>query len=345
LLPQIRVVISERSEVGAARRVATDLVEAHGFDATQTGKASLCVTEAATNIIKHAGHGQVLLRVLEHEHIHGLEILALDRGPGMTNVVASMRDGVSTAGSQGTGLGSIARTADHLDIYSPIGAGTVVRAEIWSQPVSSPSLQTAVICLPKTGESVPGDAWAQCTLSGGEQAFMVADGLGHGPEAARAAIAATQVFARRCEDEPAVILETCHKALAATRGAAVSVGRLSARVRKGSFAGVGNVACRMEQGPTRRQFVTHNGTLGHNLRRVQQFDFDFDPAAVVIFHSDGLATHWNLADYPGLAQRHAGVIAAVLYRDHERGGRDDVTVLVIRNHGDPERTGVQRRTP
>jgi hypothetical protein len=99
---------------------------------------------------------------------------------------------------------------------------------------------------------------------------------------------------------------------------------------QGSFAGVGNIACRVESGQTRRQLVSHNGTLGHMMRRVQQFDFPLPVGALLIFHSDGLATHWNLADYSGLAGRHPSVIAGVLYRDHERG-RDDVTVLVVRN--------------
>ncbi len=43
-------------------------------------------------------------------------------------------------------------------------------------------------------------------------------------------------------------------------------------------------------------------------------------------HSDGLATHWSFDRYPGLGQRHPGLVAGVLYRDHRRG-RDDVTVL------------------
>jgi hypothetical protein len=68
------------------------------------------------------------------------------------------------------------------------------------------------------------------------------------------------------------------------------------------------------------------------MRRVQQFDLPLPTNALLLLHSDGLATHWNLADYPGLVGRHPGIIAGVLYRDHERG-RDDVTVLVVRNGG------------
>jgi hypothetical protein len=219
------------------------------------------------------------------------------------------------------------RLADHFEVYAPATNGTVVRLEIWAKPVGPAEIELGVICLPKVGESVSGDSWMTVTTKG-RHSFLVADGLGHGPDAARASLAATRVLEARPDVEPSETIQSCHRALAPTRGAAVAVGRIS--TDKGSFAGVGNIACRVESGDVRRQLVSHNGTVGHMLRRVQQFEFPMPHGALLIFHSDGLATHWNLAEYPGLAARHPGVIAGVLYRDHERG-RDDVTVLVIRN--------------
>jgi len=327
VLPQVQFEISEGSAVGSARRAAVELTQSRGFDATQAGKAGLCVTEAATNILKHAGRGRIVLRVLERGAVFGLEVLAIDRGPGISNFQASVRDGVSTAGSPGTGLGAMTRLANNFEIYAPASKGTVVRLEIWATPVPGPEIELGVVCLPKSGETVPGDSWTAVT-SKGRHTFLVADGLGHGPDAARASLAATRVLEQKPDVEPSDTIQSCHKALAPTRGAAVAVGRISAD--KGSFAGVGNIACRVESGELRRQLVSHNGTLGHMMRRVQQFDFPLPHEALLIFHSDGLATHWNLADYPGLAARHPGVIAGVLYRDQERG-RDDVTVLVVRN--------------
>lgn len=327
MLPQVQFQISERSEVGAARRAAVEMAESRGFDATQAGKVGLCVTEAATNIEKHAGTGRIVLRALERETVAGLEVLAIDRGPGIANLQASLRDGVSTAGSPGTGLGAMMRLADSFEAYAPAAKGTVVRLEIWAKPVPAAPVEMGVICLPKSGETVSGDSWTTVT-SKGRHGFLVADGLGHGPDAARASLAATRVLEARPDDEPAETIQACHRALAPTRGAAVAIAKIVAD--KGSFAGVGNIACRLESGEVRRQLVSHNGTLGHMMRRVQQFDFPMPAGALLIFHSDGLATHWNLADYPGLAVRHPGVIAGVLYRDHERG-RDDVTVLVVRS--------------
>jgi anti-sigma regulatory factor (Ser/Thr protein kinase) len=329
VLPQVQFQISERSEIGAARRAAVELTESRGFDATQAGKVGLCVTEAATNIAKHAGNGKIVLRLLERAGVVGLEVIALDRGPGIPNVQASLRDGESTAGSPGTGLGAMTRLADHFEIYAPAGGGTALRLEIWAKPVPAASIEMGVICLPKSGETVSGDSWTVVS-SKGRHGVLVADGLGHGPDAARASVAATQVLENRPDDEPAETIQSCHRALAPTRGAAVAVARIS--TDKVGFAGVGNIACRIEAGAVRRQLVSHNGTLGHIMRRVQQFDLPLPTDALLLFHSDGLATHWNLADYPGLLGRHPGIIAGVLYRDHERG-RDDVTVLVIRNGG------------
>jgi hypothetical protein len=73
--------------------------------------------------------------------------------------------------------------------------------------------------------------------------------------------------------------------------------------------------------------VSHNGTLGFQFRRLQQFEYAFGTGALLVMHSDGLSARWNLDDHPGLRQRHPAVIAATLHRDHSRG-RDDSTVVV-----------------
>ena len=75
--------------------------------------------------------------------------------------------------------------------------------------------------------------------------------------------------------------------------------------------------------------VSHNGTVGYIMRKVQSIDYPWTDDSLLLMHSDGLATHWNLGRYPGLCQREPSLIAGVLYRDHKRG-RDDVTVVVAR---------------
>ncbi len=291
---------------------------------------ALAVTEATTNIIKHAQRGKLVLRCLERGGIGGIEVLALDRGPGIANMGVSLRDGHSTSGSMGTGLGALSRVSDSMDVYTQPGKGTAVRLEFWAASVPQPARvpEVGAICLAKAGEVACGDQWA-LVPDGSVCSLLVADGLGHGTDAARAARAATEVLAKHPTAVPSELLHLVHLALASTRGAAAAVARFGTLQEQGSFAGVGNIAARVESVTQRRQLVSHNGTLGHTLRKVQEFAFDFPAAAVLILHSDGLSGHWALADYPGLMAKHSGLIAGVLYRDHDRG-RDDVTVVVIK---------------
>jgi anti-sigma regulatory factor (Ser/Thr protein kinase) len=328
---QILLQIDDRTQVGEARRAAVEMAAALGLGDTQAGKVALAVTEAATNIVKHAGTGKILLAPLVRAATVGLEILALDRGPGISNVMASMRDGYSTAGSMGAGLGALSRVSPSFEIYSQPDRGTALRLEIWASAAPPPEaeLEVGAVCLPKAGEEVPGDGW-RLEASGDYRTIMVVDGLGHGPNAARAARAATEAFAAHPSATPGALMKICHGALAATRGAAGAAARIELANNHGSFAGVGNIAARVESTGERRQLVSHSGTLGHVLRRVQEFEFTYPAGALLILHSDGLATRWSSADYPGLLGKHAGLIAGVLYRDHNRG-TDDVTVVVLKN--------------
>ena len=328
---QILLQIDDRTQVGEARRAAVEISATLGLGETPAGKVALAVTEAATNIVKHAGTGKILLRPLVRATAVGLEILALDRGPGISNIMASMRDGYSTAGSMGAGLGALSRISPSFEIYSQPGRGTALRLEVWAgaPPPPEAELEVGAVCLPKTGEEVPGDGW-RLEASGDYRTIMVVDGLGHGPNAARAARAATEAFAAQPSEPPGALMKICHAALAATRGAAGAAARVAPAKNHGSFAGVGNIACRVETSGERRQLVSHSGTLGHVMRRVQEFEFVFPAGALLILHSDGLTTRWSCADYPGLLAKHAGLIAGVLYRDHNRG-TDDVTVVVLKN--------------
>jgi anti-sigma regulatory factor (Ser/Thr protein kinase) len=329
---QVLIQIDDRSQVGEARRAAVQMAQSLAFDATQEGKIALAVTEAATNIVKHAGDGKIVLAPLLRGASVGMELLALDRGPGIANLGASLRDGYSTAGTMGGGLGALSRLSSSFDVYSQPGLGTALRMEIWATQLTPPpdqEIEVGAVCLPKKGEDVAGDGW-RLESSGDYRTILVVDGLGHGPNAAVAARAATDAFAARPTATPAELMQICHGALAATRGAAGAAARVAMTKRRGTYAGIGNISCRVESADERRQLVSHGGTLGHVMRRVQEFEFAFPAGALLILHSDGLVTRWTSADYPGLASKHAGLIAGVLYRDHDRG-RDDVTVVVLKN--------------
>ena len=95
------------------------------------------------------------------------------------------------------------------------------------------------------------------------------------------------------------------------------------------YAGLGNIAGAIVGDAPVRHMVSHNGTAGHEARKFEEFTYPWPEGALVVVHSDGLATHWDLGRYPGLMQREPSLVAGVLYRDFSRR-RDDVTVVVVR---------------
>ena len=94
----IAVTIEEQSQVAEARRTASDIAGRHGFAEADTGRAALVATELATNRVKHGGGGELLVGAYDDGSSHGLELLALDKGPGMANVQACLADGYSSPG-------------------------------------------------------------------------------------------------------------------------------------------------------------------------------------------------------------------------------------------------------
>jgi len=320
--------VADASQVASVRRAAGDLCAQLGFDETGVGEVALLVTEAATNILKHAGHGEILLRIAGG----GIEILALDQGPGMSNFGASAVDGASTAGSYGVGLGAMRRLASLFDVYSAPGKGTAIVMAYWPRNVQHApgSMLHGVVCLPLPGETACGDSWSLAWNATSATALL-ADGLGHGPEAAQASEQAAQVAMQRPTLPAGALLQDIHGALRATRGAAVAVACFDMLAERLQFAGIGNISAHLFQADQqRRQLVSHNGIVGSNMRKVQEFPAGWDAGATLVLHSDGLTSRWDLNDYPGLLHCHPALLAAVLYRDFRRG-RDDVSVLVLRD--------------
>lgn len=331
LAPQHVFPIHHASDVAAARRVGQKLADALGFDDVKAGRLAIVITEAATNILKHAGEGTLyIMRSQAGAEMAGVDVVAVDNGPGIADLGFSLQDGVSTAGTAGTGLGALRRQSDEFDAWSVRAKGAVFFMRLWkAQAPSAPcAVEIGALCVPLAGEEASGDAWAvACTPDGAT--LLGVDGLGHGPEAAKAAAGAIEALERRPHDGPTGVIEAAHQLLRITRGAALSVARVDAGAGVLRFAGIGNVSGTVHDGQTRRTLVSHNGIVGNNMRKVQEFTADFLPGALCILHSDGLQTQWDLDAYPGLFARAPSIVAAVLMRDFSRG-RDDAMVLVAR---------------
>jgi anti-sigma regulatory factor (Ser/Thr protein kinase) len=325
--------VEDASQVGDSRRAAQKLAQAYDFDETLVGRVGIVATELTNNLVKHAGRGELLLQAIDDGQSVTVEMLAIDRGPGMS-VERCMRDGYSTGGTAGTGLGAISRLSTLFDVYSADGQGTVAVSRVAKQaaqgsarPGAMAAPEFGAISVALLGETECGDIWRIASREG-LTAILVADGLGHGPLAATAAAAAAAAFDKQPFDSPAESMQHLHKALSGGRGAAAACAVIDSGSSTLAYAGVGNISGAVVSPERCRGMVSHNGILGAQLLRKQQFEYPCTPKDRVVMHSDGMSARWSLNSYPGLFSRHAAVIAGVLYRDHARP-RDDVTVVVL----------------
>jgi anti-sigma regulatory factor (Ser/Thr protein kinase) len=326
--------VTESSQRGEARRLAVDAAERLGFGAERAGRIGIVVTELAGNLLKHVPNGGSLFfgSVLRGDRA-AIDVVAVDAGPGLADERLAFEDGYSTAGSSGIGLGAVARMSDSFDVYSAPGKGTVIAARIWrdaSAGTGSGNEDVAAggVCGMLEGESVSGDDFAVIDVDGHTR-LVVADGLGHGPGAQEAAAEAIDVFQDCPRDPIAEVLDSMHRRLRPTRGAAVAIADIDPIGRVLTYAGLGNIAGNIVTADGTKNLVSHNGTLGHTVRRIQEFAYELPPDSLVVMHSDGITGRWNLATYAGLSRRAPIVAAAVLYRDFRRG-RDDATALVAK---------------
>jgi anti-sigma regulatory factor (Ser/Thr protein kinase) len=326
-----RIPIDDATRVAEVRRLAVAAAESEGFGERAVEEVAIVATEIATNLLKHARGGEVHLTRLTTLGEPGVEILSIDRGPGMANLQACIADGFSTAGTQGTGLGAISRLADAFDAFSKPGQGTVLVARKFLHTRKTPRTEAwtfGAVKAPYPGETECGDNWS-VRRNGKSTSVIVADGLGHGVLAADASSAAIRAFHAGRAESAAPILESVHLALRATRGAAVAVTYIEPESRRVRYAGLGNIAGVLLGGPRAQFMVSHNGTAGLEARRFQEFEYPLPADGAMVMHSDGLTTSWSVDGYPGLLRRHPSVIAGILYRDASRG-RDDVCVVVGR---------------
>ncbi|HET9625665.1 MAG TPA: SpoIIE family protein phosphatase [Kofleriaceae bacterium] len=326
--------LEDSADVGAVRRRFHSLASSAGLDDARAGDAALIATELASNVLKHARRGGALLGVAARgtgdARQYGVTIAAWDRGPGM-NLEACLRDGMSTAGTRGAGLGAVRRLATRFDAFTFHGKGSVLVATVLpAGPATraTPRFAVGATCVPYPGLTVCGDAWDH-HVDGDRATVLVCDGLGHGDGAADAAAVVLAAF-RAAPDAPLpAIFDRAHRAARATRGAAATVARIDLATREVTVAGVGNVAVWVA-GAAPKQLVTQHGTLGQaaptTIREERQ---PFAPGAALVLCSDGIKSRWSFDDHPGLAARDPATIASVLWRDFARG-RDDASVVVVR---------------
>ena len=327
------VTIDDHSRIAEARRAAALLGHTMGLTAELVAQASLVISELCTNILKYGDRGEVLLSTLHaNGTAYGLDIVALDQGPGIAKFDAAVKDGFSTGGSLGIGLGTMRRAAALFDIYSAAGVGTAVLVRLLEKKVAAPKDDGFTVgsrMTPIRNEIVSGDSWS-CLRFDQTLAVAVVDGLGHGSKAAEAAHAAIDAFHRSVRQVgPAQAIQMAHQALLSTRGAVMAVASIDQQAQTLRFAGLGNISGVVYTHGVAARLVSTDGTVGYGARKARESSAVWTPHSTLILNTDGLSSRWNLAKHPGLLGCHPVLIAALLHRDFARD-TDDATVVVIR---------------
>ena len=326
-----------------ARGAATALARRIGLSGHRAAEVALAVTEAATNVQRHAEDGALLLRVVRSGDEAGVEFLTVDSGPGIPDVSAALTDGASSAGTLGIGLGAVSRLADHFDLHSIPGRGTVMAARFWPRTgdgravvASSPGDSSAAgVTRPISGETVCGDAWAVRAVAGDGGVdrptllVMLCDGLGHGPLAERASQAAVKAFRGTHDLSPQGALEAVHRALRGTRGGAVAVARIEPAAGRVLYCGIGNVSGFLVADRGRRALLSAPGIVGAHMRRLRTFEEPLPEHGALVMHSDGLTERWDPGTLPGLLGHSPLVMAGQLLRE-AAVRRDDASVVVVK---------------
>jgi anti-sigma regulatory factor (Ser/Thr protein kinase) len=313
--------IQDPSQISVARRIASEIAQAVGMDEQRIAALNVVIVELANNLLQHAGGGRVYVQYIAP--IGALDVAAVDHGRGMANVDRCLTDGFSTASTPGLGLGAVRRFATRFGAYSVLDRTTVVAARMSE---SKPVPEMSVICVAMDGETLSGDSWA---VSEDGTTFLVVDGLGHGMFAADAARVAVEVFRKTQSLAPSVILERMHAAMRSTRGAAAAIAKVDGTHQRLYFGGIGNISGALVNEGRSQSMVSHNGTLGHQMRKVQQFEYAYVPGDLLMMQSDGLSTHSKKGLPSSLLLQPPMVIAPLIFAEQLRG-RDDATLLVNR---------------
>lgn len=323
LADDVWIAVDDVSAVATARRRAAAMAATAGLAAERVGEVEIVASELATNLVKHGGGGDLVLRPLAGG---GLQLVAVDSGPGTRDLAALVGDGISTTGTLGVGLGAVRRLSSRLSLWSEPARGAVVVADLAAGAEPSP---VGHLVRTLRGESVCGDAVAARPVPGG-WLVLVADGLGHGPLAAEASQRAVEVFAAARTDAPGDLVARMHTSLTGTRGAAVAISRLDLTTRTVTHAGVGNISGRLVDGTRRaRALLSQPGIVGHKLPRVREGVVPLEDTRLLVLHSDGLTEKWDATTLPDVDRYGPTVCATALARDAGTR-RDDASVLTLR---------------
>jgi anti-sigma regulatory factor (Ser/Thr protein kinase)/serine/threonine protein phosphatase PrpC len=333
-LPPVLIAVVHGSDVNEARQRAQAMALAIGFDETGSAEVALAVSELGANLLKHTKGGTLTLTTLIDGRRVGMQVISQDRGPGIADVEQGLRDGFSTAGGLGYGVGAVNRLMDEFDIVSEPGTsgGMRIACRRWlrangGRTMPGP-LTFGAASRPHPRMTENGDAFViKCW---GEGALVaVIDGLGHGPFARRAAQTARQYVESHVDQPLDLILRGVGRACRATRGVVMALARFDWAGTQLTFASIGNIEVRVFGSVEPMNFAVRRGIVGVSAPNPAVTQHRWQPHYLLILHSDGLTTSWRWEDFPGLRRASASVMARRLLQALAKDD-DDATILVVK---------------
>ncbi|MFT3680444.1 MAG: ATP-binding protein [Ferruginibacter sp.] len=330
--PHKLVSLPNRSYQAMARSEIKKIAAATGFSKKRMAELEIVVAEITTNLVKHASKGgHILVKQLPEDN-PGIEMISIDDGPGMSAVAKMMEDGISTTNTMGHGLGAIKRLSDDFDIYSQKDWGTILLSRIYvHKPAAFPkkTVDIRTVMIAKEGETSCGDNY-EYIIKGNQVKIVVSDGLGHGEDASIAATASLLAFRNNYKTKANELLKLIHTEIRKTRGVVMSITDIDFNNKQFSYCGIGNITAKLVGiDHKQRSCISYNGIVGHSVpSTIHNHMYQWAKNDLLIIHSDGLSTRWDLQKYPSITKHDCSIIVAALYKDHNRGN-DDVTILAI----------------
>ncbi|MCP5501029.1 MAG: SpoIIE family protein phosphatase [Leptospiraceae bacterium] len=325
----LSIKITEEYNVLFARNSIRNYAVSVGFEDSELEKIELVVSELGMNIVKYAKKGILKVSKISFLQYKGIEISALDDGPGFDNIIEKVEKKTPAliGESLGAGLYTIYHLMDEFQVnsqksnHSMLGTEIIVRK--W---VDIPSfMKVSAISQPRLGENKNGDIFFIKTLP--EYIFFsVIDALGHGDEAALVAKKAYNFLKIFFYLPLPTIIDELHKLLNNTRGAAISICKVIPVHQAIEYIGIGNVDFKVYGSEAKVKAYNYHGTLGMQIESNQHQTFSYNRGSTFIMYSDGIAEHrLEQAQLRLQTQNLANYIMDTYNKKH-----DDATILVLR---------------
>jgi serine/threonine-protein kinase RsbT len=127
----MQLAIRSAEDIVRMRQTVREHAVAQGFTLVDQTKIVTAASELARNILNYAREGEVSIEPLAAGLKKGLRLVFTDRGPGIPDIALAMKDGYTTGGGMGLGLGGAKRLSNEFAIESAVGAGTRVAITRW----------------------------------------------------------------------------------------------------------------------------------------------------------------------------------------------------------------------